>query len=555
MLKHAGVLVLCWLAGGASIAQSQEGEPNPMASSAAPRIVHIINFIRGVEPRTEVDLLLPVVKQLELVKQHGLPATFLIQYDAMEQERFSSLLKAQLPPNGELGGWFEVVQPMVEAAGLKWRGRYPWDWHVNVGFPVGYAPAEREKLVDVFMEKFKATFGYLPKSVGSWLLDAHTLGYMADRYGVIASCNCKDQIGTDGYTLWGGYWNQAYYPSRKNAYMPAQHAKEQIPVPVFRMLGSDPIYQYDAGFGEAAQSVVTLEPAYKEGGGNPAWVRWFFRTLTDAPCLTFGYAQVGQENSFGWPVMGEGLTDQMGLLEELSKQGKVRVETLAASGEWFRKTFATTPETCVTALEDWKNEGRASVWYNSRYYRANVFWDKDGLCIRDIHLFDERYPERYLTEVETSSSCVYDTLPVVDGFCWSTREHRAGLTPVAITEGKTIQLSGRAPVVEEVWGNKLRVRWPLLDIGELEAVFQKDTILFTITKVPGELHWGLQLAWSPEKRVPVIETRPQEIVYTYNGFVYSLAVPLGAVIRVPGASEITIHPQDGKIRLLLRNPH
>ncbi len=554
MLKCGVGVILCVFCSGWALAQTQEEKQNLMGTTMAPRIVNIVNFIRGVEPRTDVDLLLPVVKQLELIKQHGLPATFLIQYDAMEQERFVILLKEQLPQQCELGGWFEVVQPMVEAAGLKWRGRYPWDWHVNVGFSVGYPPAEREKLVDVFMEKFKNTFGYLPKSVGSWFLDAHTLGYMADKYGVSASCNCKDQIGTDGYTLWGGYWNQAYYPSRKNAYMPAQHAGGQIPVPVFRMLGSDPIYQYDAGFGEAAQSVVTLEPAYKDGGGNPSWVRWFFRTLTDAPCLAFAYTQVGQENSFGWPVMGEGLTDQIGLLEELSKQGKVRVETLAASAEWFRNTFRTTPETTVTALEDWKDEGRASVWYNSRYYRVNVFWDKEKMCIRDIHMFDERYAERYLTAVEPSSSCIYDTLPVVDGFRWSTQETRAGLTPVATVNGQTIPLSGRAPIVEETRDGKLRVRWPLLDIGELEALFQKETMQFQITGVPAELNWGLQLAWSGEKKVPITETRPQEIVYKYNGFIYSLAVPQGTVGRIPGEPAITIHPQDGKIRVLLRNP-
>lgn len=58
-------------------------------------------------------------------------------------------------------------------------------------------------------------FGVYPKSVGSWFIDAVTLKYMAERYGVVASCNCKDQIGTDGYTLWGGYWNQGYYPSIK----------------------------------------------------------------------------------------------------------------------------------------------------------------------------------------------------------------------------------------------------------------------------------------------------------------------------------------------------
>lgn len=50
--------------------------------------------------------------------------------------------------------------------------------------------------------------------------------------------------GDGGYTIWGGYWNQAIIPSRVNAYMPAQTEEGQIPVPIFRMLGSDPIYQY-----------------------------------------------------------------------------------------------------------------------------------------------------------------------------------------------------------------------------------------------------------------------------------------------------------------------
>ena len=56
------------------------------------------------------------------------------------------------------------------------------------------------KLVDVYMAKFKEIFGTYPKSIGSWFIDAHTLGYMYDKYKIVASCNCKDQVGTDGYT-------------------------------------------------------------------------------------------------------------------------------------------------------------------------------------------------------------------------------------------------------------------------------------------------------------------------------------------------------------------
>lgn len=234
------LLALCCGCGDASAAGK--------AGSEAPRIVNIVNFIRNIEPRseeiTETVLYETVARQAAQLAEYGLPATFLLQYDALINPRYRQLLTQDVYPGTEVGGWWEITQPHVEAAGLKWRGRYPWDWHADVGFATGYTPEERRKLVDVYMEKFKEVFGKYPTAIGSWFIDAYTLGYMYDKYGIVASCNCKDQIGTDGYTLWGGYWNQAYYPSRVNAYMPAQTREGQIPVPVFRMLGSDPIYQY-----------------------------------------------------------------------------------------------------------------------------------------------------------------------------------------------------------------------------------------------------------------------------------------------------------------------
>ena len=43
------------------------------------QIVNIINFIRGCEPRCEVDLYEPVRQQLALLRKHDLPGTFLIK--------------------------------------------------------------------------------------------------------------------------------------------------------------------------------------------------------------------------------------------------------------------------------------------------------------------------------------------------------------------------------------------------------------------------------------------------------------------------------------------
>ena len=40
-----------------------------------------------------------------------------------------------------------------------------------------------------------------------------TLGYGAEQYGLLGGAICRDQLGTDGFTLWGGYPNGIYYPS------------------------------------------------------------------------------------------------------------------------------------------------------------------------------------------------------------------------------------------------------------------------------------------------------------------------------------------------------
>ncbi len=517
-------------------------------------IVNIINFIRGVEPRDPaMDLLEPVINQIRLVQEHGLAATWLVQYDALIDDRFASLLK-DLDDSQEIGGWFEIVQPQVEKAGLKWRGRpgYAWDWHAHVGFSAGYTPAEREKLADVFMEEFKEVFGKYPRSVGSWFIDAHLLGYLADRYGVIASCNCKDQWGTDGYTLWGGYYNQAYYPSRKNSFVPAQHSENQIPIPIFRMLGSDPIYQYDAGIrpGFSGQPVITLEPVYEGiGGGSPEWVRWFFDVIFQSPALSFGYTQVGQENSFGWGAMSKALTYQIELLEQKSDAGEVCVETLGDSSEWFKSKYPVTPSSSIVALKDWKAEDRKSVWYNSRFYRTNLFWENNTLRIRDIRIFDENYEERYLNSVLTSPPSVYDTLPVMDGLLWSDETSVAGIRLVEIRpDGTHSSIKVGDPAVTES-GDDLIVSWELPGEGTAKAVCSPDSMCITMPPSK-DSKWGMAMSWAGSKSVPIQRVEESCIHYTYEGFSYDVTCANGKFEYAPDGSSILILPDDsGSIRL------
>lgn len=414
------------------------------------QIVNIINFIRGIEPRTDIDLVEPVREQISLMKKHNLKGTFLIQYDALCDNKFTDILRELDPAQFEIGVWFEVVQPMVEKVGLKWRGRYPWDWHSHCGFSVGYTNKERETLIDILFEDFKEHFGYYPKSFGSWAFDAHTLDYANKCYGLDAACNCKEQWGTDGYNLWGGYYGQGYYPSRDNAFCPAQTKENQIDTPIFRMLGSDPIYQYDSGLdlkrttgGLGVQGVLTLEPVYKTeaGGGIPSWVDWYLSQNFNGNCLTFGYTQAGQENSFGWESMKDGLEYQFDKISELISAGKLEAETLGETGRWYKNTFPLTASSSISALTDWKSEGRRSVWYNCKNYRLNLYAENGRFWIRDIYLFREDYKERYLDDICTTDDLLYDNLPVVDGNRFSGNGIRSGLYPssgyIASAQGMT----------------------------------------------------------------------------------------------------------------------
>ncbi|MBN1223061.1 MAG: hypothetical protein JXB23_07410 [Candidatus Aminicenantes bacterium] len=509
-------------------------------ASRSPRIVNIINFIRQCEPRiewiTEDVLYETVVEQIKIMKEHQLKGTFLLQYDALMDIRYQKLLKELPPEVFEIGAWWEIPQPLVENSGYTWRGRYPWDWHADVGFATGYIPEEREKLVDTYMADFKKIFGYYPKSVGSWFIDAHTLQYLHDRYGITASCNCKDQIGTDGYTLWGGYWNQAYYPSKKNAYMPAQNAENQIPVPIFRMLGSDPIHQYDNGLGGNVQRVQSLEPVYREGGGNAKWCEWYYNAFIEGAAMAYGYAQTGQENSFAWKRMKEGFNIQMPMIANLRDEGKIRIETLAESGKWFKAKYKVTPPTSVTVLKDHSEKDLKTVWFNSRFFRANLLWEKGTLRFRDIHVFDERMASDYLNQRSISSKCDYYTLPVVDGFVWSSKELVAGLRLKVLKNGKTGVMQGGDPVVEDSIERRLTIKWPVTNPdGELTLVFDERSIAVALENKSKE-KWFLELIYDGNKEIPIKRIVRNELKYSFRGFDYSVSLESGSFEKGAGSS-------------------
>ena len=390
------------------------------------RVINLVNFVRGCEPRRELDLFAPVKLELETDRRYHLPHTFLLQYDAMEREDFRTLFQRELKENAsltELGVWFEMSRGLIEKLGMVWRGRpgYDWDWHVDPGFLEAYTVSQREKIIDEVFGRFREIFGFFPSVAGSWLLDAHSMQYMSEKYDMKAFCICREQFAVDAYTLWGGYYSGAYYPSRKNMFIPAQTEKMQISTPVFRMLGIDPIYGYDDmkyGPDPSVGRCFTMEPCWKSGQSKRI-MEWYFEQYYGNAVLNYSHATTGQENSFGFDSINKGYPMQAELISRWRADGKLAVETLGESGEKFAASYAITPPSVLAALSDWAGKGHQSVWYSSRFYRANLFLHEKHLFFRDIRKYDENYAERYLENPCEQIDAVYDAFPLADGFLYS----------------------------------------------------------------------------------------------------------------------------------------
>lgn len=512
------------------------------------QIANIICFIRGSEPRNrKLDLIRPVTEQVKLLGRYNLKGTFLYQYDALISSDFTAPMKLCRTPV-EIGVWLEIVEPLCRAAGIPWRGRpgFDWDWHAHCGFSVGYTLEERRRLCDVLFEKFRTVFGYYPRVIGSWMIDGYTLGYLYKRYNIIGSCNCKDQWGTDGYTLWGGYYGQAYYPSVNNGFCPAQTPDCQIPVPVFRMLGSDPIYQYDWGLEQSQslesqelQGVVTLEPVFcgEGGGGDPKWVDWYLKENFAPDTLSFGYTQIGQENSFGWEAMEKGLCYQFSRISEMIKQGYLEAETLAETAFWFKEKYPLTPASTITAFEDWRGMNRKALWYCCRNYRANFLLRGGRVYIRDMFLFDQNYTERYRKEPCRTDYLIFDNLAVMDGNRWSGSNVRAGIYPMwesAPENSYTEVLSRHENTAEN------EISFYVSSVcGNYRVTCSEEQLIFKSDRP------GLFLEFRQKADSPHAEINGRQLYFSQNGFAYSVTVSKG--ILKNSDSGIQISAEDNEI--------
>ena len=464
-----------------------------------------MNFVRRFDPRLENSeelLLNSARRRMDMLARFGVDNTLLLQYDALTDPRYIELFDQYRGSMYEYGLWLEIVQPLCEDAGIEWRGRWSWDWHVMPGFSMAYTPEQREKLLDTAMGRFREIFGYYPKTVASWLLDSHSVVYLSEKYNVEAFAICRDQINTDAYTLVGGYFNQAYFPSRLNCFTPAQTAEMTVKTPMFRLLGPDPVHNYDndkyiiSDERRHHLNVYTLEPAYP-WSCEKEFYDWMFNCYYRNEDLGFSYSQMGQETPFYKDSVHEGLEKQLAHL--IANYPEVKFEKMCDTGRTFKKKYKNeTPATCVWADNDWnRGEDVQSLYYDCKNYTANLFRCEDKVFIRSMYLFDENVPEYYLDRPCETWDAIYENLPLADTRLWEGNE------------GIVIDRNGSKISVEALGEGRLAASW-----DDKKVIFSENEI-----KLCGIGEISLDIASATAK----ISADGARIAYSYKGREYSLA--------------------------------
>lgn len=357
----------------------------PSCPVYADSFVAIVNPVRGRDTWVNKDINL-LTRHIGPITKRNLSATWLLQYDALKDKEIVEVLK-KLPKNQELGLFLEVSEPLATDAFVPYiRGSGSWARPDKVFFS-GYSIAQRKRLVDRSVRTFEAEFGYMPKSVGAWYIDAFTLSYLHDQYGITSSVLCSDQYSTDTYETWGKYFGFPYYPSRRNTQIPGSSEKGTLPVVVIQWAQRDPVRSYGLGVAQSTYSMQVNDYIGHHQLPHSYFQKLFETYLNSGNSVnqaTIGL-EVGTESAF----LPE-YNDQLEIVSKDSNLIGARVVTMNDFSEWMKRNIPTNSNYSLSTT-DFFDPNMWVLWWMTPYYRVKIYKNGNTLSIQDLKIYDELY--------------------------------------------------------------------------------------------------------------------------------------------------------------------
>lgn len=350
--------------------------------------VLVINQVRGNESCClpgNSDLLIAINNDPDL---NALPIGWALRYDVLENQKLTSII----PKSGEFGLLLEITPKLASDSGVVYKGNISGDdwYYAKNAFLVGYTRDERKKLLDKVFGKFKNTFEYYPKFTIAWMIDAWSLNYIHDKYGVGLHELTKEQVETDSYTLYGGIFNAPYYPSKKHPLIPGY--EDQLDLIIIRQTISDLIYNYGS-----SKAYFTSQPNDYLENPKKASSEYFQQLVNDSINQnTHKFAVIGFENSYPWKTYGNEYLNQLSFIKKLQQNGKIKVKKPTDFTNDFRKEQSKNSPFFLEKQFN-SNSKEGVLWYFGKTYRARVMYKDEKLILDDLRLYSSITDPYYQT--------------------------------------------------------------------------------------------------------------------------------------------------------------
>jgi hypothetical protein len=201
---------------------------------------------------------------------------------------------------------------------------------------------------------------------------------------------------------------------------------------------------------------------------------------------------------------------------------------MGSLGRRFKTDFDTTPAQAQVMLSDpFGNTDPAerSIWYQSRFYRANLHIKGDLAYLRDITIYNDRFAQPFLNEA-TREHEVHQRLPaVVDGYHWR-KDGSDSKTPTAggffSIGAKPVRLSGDPIVTED--GDSLKVDFPIAGSHALRVRFDEQSIRIVTSEPDASL--TLRFKWDAAKSA-LVNVEAGKASYRFENFDYAVDISGG----------------------------
>ena len=305
-----------------------------------------------------------------------------------------------------------------------------------------------------------------------------------------------------------------------------------------------------------------MEPVWPTGQSK-VFVDRFLEMMERAPAQALAYAQIGQENSFGWPMMRMAYPMQMEKAGANTREERTDCRDDGRDGAPLSARLQVDAHAGAghAAGSAGQRSSRAHrLVPQSRFLRANLHFRGSDFYMRDLHVYNDRYPQPFLTEPVRVHGIDQRMLAVLDGYHWSDGMLGPGHAGKRAT-GRFILLRQDGteaplmmdglPVVEEDKFS-LRTRVPLKGGGSLSVLFKEREIEFRLLKEPAQARLLVRFEWNAE-RSALKQVFPGRLDYRFRDFDYAVSIAEGAASRTARGVDV-VGAKHAGFRILMAQP-